>query len=694
MYGEDAGRSAADYYGDMHQAAESSDYIERDLADYAVPSFPPRAGGGRYSLPVMHHPPAPRSTYSTPTPSNRGRSGKQLRATSLEVGSVYSAGAAAPGYRYPQYSRDPLASPISAPAMTEYGVYGPHPHHHHQHAAHLPYPSRYHPQEAYLASPDEAMGMQPNDRYWYAEPPQFAAPHRDIPGFRPESVASSRTLTSAAHQSVHSPLVASASVAGSGGAVFSNQDLEASSSSPGFFDVEARHHVPGRRSRDQEPMHAVGALNAAPNTGPYGDALPNFPAWSRTWYGGHLSADGHAYTMVPPAMGPGSGNGSGWESETLSRSAGNANGQYGRVYGKAGDHGISDYVKEERMRMLEKEFGAPKVKHAKGQDDDDASDKDDDESEEEEQEELVLGSVDSRGRLITERPKWMLAVRWLQILCALTALACGVGGALLIKTASSASTDVSNDDTIPAPKGTMPAYIMYAASGVTVLILFYLFLFRPCCCDPMRKHLKESESGAMGMGGLGGMIIPVLSGGGGPGPGGKMPKGMPGGPKRGLFGKRKEMMGGGGAPTVNLIVDPALLGGGSGKKGRRGQAEDSSSDEEERLPGEGRKRRRKRRKGRAGVMETMKLQARWRIARSSFKVFLVWDILLCIVWIAVLIVVIALGKKCPPGTAKGWCDAFNGNIAAGAIFAAVTILAIYLDWRTLAVSKHPPKHTF
>lgn len=181
-----------------------------------------------------------------------------------------------------------------------------------------------------------------------------------------------------------------------------------------------------------------------------------------------------------------------------------------------------------------------------------------------------------------------------------------------------------------------------------------------------------------------------------------MPKGMPGGPKRGLFGRKKDMMAGGGTPIVNLIVDPALLGGGGGggaggkggKRGRRRGNEDSSSDEQERLPGEGRKRRRRRRKGHAGAMETMKLQARWRIARSSVKVFLAWDILLCIAWIAVLILVIALGKKCPPGTSKGWCDAFNSNIAAGAIFVAVSLFAIYLDWRTLAVSKRPPKPTF
>jgi len=48
------------------------------------------------------------------------------------------------------------------------------------------------------------------------------------------------------------------------------------------------------------------------------------------------------------------------------------------------------------MRMLEKEFGAPRISHGgRG---------DDEELDEGEEDELVLGSVDAKGRLITERP--------------------------------------------------------------------------------------------------------------------------------------------------------------------------------------------------------------------------------------------------------------------------------------------------
>lgn len=58
---------------------------------------------------------------------------------------------------------------------------------------------------------------------------------------------------------------------------------------------------------------------------------------------------------------------------------------------------IDAEIKEERVRMLEREFG----KHA------------------EQEEEKLVGSVDSNGRLITEGPKKRIATRWTQVLFAL-----------------------------------------------------------------------------------------------------------------------------------------------------------------------------------------------------------------------------------------------------------------------------------
>lgn len=73
--------------------------------------------------------------------------------------------------------------------------------------------------------------------------------------------------------------------------------------------------------------------------------------------------------------------------------------------------------------MLEKEFG-PKIKHnGKGEDEED--------EEEEEPEELVIGSVDQNGRLVTPRPKTRKAIRWCQGLISLVAVCCGLGGVLV-----------------------------------------------------------------------------------------------------------------------------------------------------------------------------------------------------------------------------------------------------------------------
>ena len=62
---------------------------------------------------------------------------------------------------------------------------------------------------------------------------------------------------------------------------------------------------------------------------------------------------------------------------------------------------LDSEVKEERMRMLEREFGVK----GKGKDGEDH----------------VIGSVDSKGNLITQGPKKRLAVRWLEVLLALLA---------------------------------------------------------------------------------------------------------------------------------------------------------------------------------------------------------------------------------------------------------------------------------
>ena len=81
--------------------------------------------------------------------------------------------------------------------------------------------------------------------------------------------------------------------------------------------------------------------------------------------------------------------------------------------GNAGET-VSEEVKVERLRMLEREFGdADDPKHDKGR------------------EEGMIGSVDEHGRLITAGPKKRIAVRILQGLFACGTAASGIYGALV-----------------------------------------------------------------------------------------------------------------------------------------------------------------------------------------------------------------------------------------------------------------------
>lgn len=531
------------------------------------PTYSADAGESVYEehdIATMHGwnrtPAPPRSSYSSPPPSNRYR-------TSFDNVALY---AASP--RSPAPSSAPPAYPPIYPHQNAHSMYS-----------------------GYAAQSEPS----PDNYYWYAGVPP--------------SIASSQTRYH------HAPSSAP-------GDMYSREDV------PGFFGVRAPHHHPGNASRQ--------GLN--------GENLPNFPQWSRTWYDGHLSANGHAYTNVPPPDGA-----SGWESDSLTRSGGVMPGTYGHVYGARGN--VADMVKEERIRMLEKQFGKPKISH--GEDDETLDEHDEDDSVEDA--DLPLGAVNSRGKLVTERPKWKTGIRWLIGIVAIACFALGIGSALLIKPGLNA----------PAARGSIASYILYIASAITLVLILYLFVFRPCCCDPMRKEMK--------MGGnadnpLAGMIIPVLSANGG-------------GPKKKPFrkGKKGMMMMAQQAPTVNLIVDPALLGMGKGKRSNE------DSDEDERLPGDAR--RSSRRKNGLGVLGNMQMQKRWMIARKTLKLETVWDAILCVIWIAVVIVALGFGKKCPPGAGNGWCNYYNGAIACGAIMAALSAGILFLDYRDLKMSKKPPK---
>ncbi|KAJ1034318.1 hypothetical protein NDA18_001180 [Ustilago nuda] len=621
-HGNQAGGTS---YPSYPPVAPSSPYYQQSNGRrYSVESSRPSSQAGSSKSPYGQPPRSPLHQLSQQQQHVRDESDEyEVR----DLGEISAANQAAQEQRW-----GPHAAPSEAPAGFELYQDQHQPYAADRHAS-MPVMPSYEPPLAY-------------DGGFYMEPPGLyePAPQSNLaPSLGAPSIASGPSLGGRSRQSLPvyaSPLMHSAaSAAGS-----------PASEPPNMFNVTAAHHLLGGRGRPQDPF-AGGVVGGDPRAQPgarMGDPLSGFPNWSHTWYGGHLSADGHAYTMVPPGSGQ-----SGWESETLSRH-GPPNAMTGNAYGPSYPYGptqgINDYVKEERIRMLEKEFGT-RVKHkgkSKGADDDD-DDVDDQPAE------TPLGGVDEKGRLKLPRHKIRIATRWLQCIVSLAAAGCGIGGFIMIRPAEKAP-----------PSGTLPSFVLYGVSALSTIICLWLFAFKPCC-----RSNREPTADVPGAAGNG-MVIPVMSGGGGPG----------GKPSKGMFGKKKAM--GTQGTTVNLIVDPALLGGGK-------RSSDSDSDESLRGDDRRRRRRKKKRAAKLGMLGNMKLQARWRVARTSLKWHSAWDCVLCLMWGAASLMALVVGKKCPSGTAEGWCNLYNGAIACAVIATVLWLVAIYCDVVGLRASKMPPK---
>ncbi|KAI9057928.1 hypothetical protein FKP32DRAFT_1597889 [Trametes sanguinea] len=308
------------------------------------------------------------------------------------------------------------------------------------------------------------------------------------------------------------------------------------------------------------------------------------------------------------------------------------------------DQPVNPETKEERMRMLERQFGG-KGGAAKGEGDP----------------ETMVGSVDHRGRLITEGPKKRLAVRCVQALLALTASVSSIYAALIIKPPSPAP-----------PANKLPAYLLYVLSVLTFLGCTSLFLIYPCCCGARKPKDAPYTQGPGGM-----MVLPV--------------QGMPGGkPKKGKKGK-------GGPPgqgvQVNLIVDPTMFGR-DAERGRDDDVEDDEDDTSEALPGSyagsssaGRRRRSPRRRG---IFAGLAMEAQWQKARKALKWNTTVDVFGMLLW-GMEFVVILLGKRCPVGGFEGWCDAYNLATAAACLLCLAFGLSIFFDVKDLHASRMSPR---
>ncbi|KAG5651107.1 hypothetical protein H0H81_009838 [Sphagnurus paluster] len=361
----------------------------------------------------------------------------------------------------------------------------------------------------------------------------------------------------------------------------------------------------------------------------------HFPAWSRSWYDSRnaaLASPPDIYTPLPVSHFNSTTKRSPFDPGYMHRDSPDFSDPYRTSIGHESardllpwsndpldDQPIGSTLKQERMRMLEHEFGSNTRDKIRA----------DDGPFIDENGKPLLGTVDSNGNLVTQGPKKRIAVRMLQILLSLIAAIPSIYAALAIKPKET-----------PPPAGKPPAFVLYVFSVVTTLLLFYLFLFRPCCCvrNPS-KNLHQNPLNGM-------MVLPV--------------EGLPGGKK----GKRKAARGkvaGQGDLQVNLIMDPDAF----------ERAEEHSEDDNDRgwdgsIPGSYGSPKKRRRPRRRSVFAGLAMEESWKRARSWAKKLAFVDVLGLLLWGATFVFIL-IGKRCPSGGFDGWCNAYNISSAAACL---------------------------
>ena len=265
---------------------------------------------------------------------------------------------------------------------------------------------------------------------------------------------------------------------------------------------------------------------------------------------------------------------------------------------------IDTETKEERIRMLEREFGQ-KAKPPR-----DAFTN--------ENGKPLAGTVDANGNLVTVGPKKRVAVRALQILLALVAAVPSIYAALSIKSTNGT----------PPPAGKPAAYVLYGLSVVTALCMLYLS-FRPCCCGRRKRGKLAGDIPFVdGM-----AILPV--------------QGLPGRKDNKTKTKRKGAKSGNDV-QVNLIVDPNAF-------GTNDKDDEVVDDDDEpwdsdvvRSP-----KQKRRNRTRRSVFAGLAMEREWKRARSWAKKMTVIDVFGMVLWGAAFVLIL-LGKRCPSGGYGGW----------------------------------------
>ncbi|KAJ7741574.1 hypothetical protein DFH07DRAFT_926049 [Mycena maculata] len=416
--------------------------------------------------------------------------------------------------------------------------------------------------------------------------------------------------------------------------------------------------------------HPYPSLKQGPRSSQPDIDTAHFPAWSRNWYNNKpkpVMAANDIYTALPNSS---------WNSKRSPFDPGNTfpadsfpdpydQPSSSLVYDSSRDvlpwssepteYGpmIDSAIKEERMRMLEREFGPNAKGKGPATSNGDFLD---------ENCKPLVGTVDAKGQLVTKGPRSRMALRVIQILLSLAAAIPSIYAALVIKPTTGT----------PPPSGTVAAYILYVFSVLSLLLLLYLFAFRPCCCPGKRRKAAGSGGNPLSNGM---MVLPV--------------SGLPGSKKN----KAKAKKGKNGMPgdvQVNLIVDPNAFG-----AGRQDEDDDTSEDDNETgsVPGSfdpvSARRKRKRAKRRS-VFAGLAMEEDWKRARSWTKKITAVDVLGIILWGATFIFIL-IGKRCPSGSYDGWCNAYNVSSAAACLLCVSFIMGVFFDVQDLHASKASPR---
>lgn len=285
---------------------------------------------------------------------------------------------------------------------------------------------------------------------------------------------------------------------------------------------------------------------------------------------------------------------------------------------------MDDSVKEERLRMLEREFGKNGGAGTAGS------------------RLPVVGSVDEKGALVTAGPKKRIGARWAQGILAFGATVSSLYGALVgfhnpnsvVRAYLSIFPQFIKLPTPAPPASKLPAFALYGTSVVTFFLVLYLFAIRPCCGGKRDKTRGSAGPTASGM-----MVLPV--------------QGLPGGKKKQKKGKKGKYDGAAGGVHVNLIVDPGMFGGNG-----RGRDEEYGSEEEyDNMDGSQLSFRRGAARGsgpqRRSIFQGLTMEDDWKVARKFLKRMLFLDIACLVIWGGVFILIL-FGQKCPPGEFSGW----------------------------------------